>query len=109
MTTTFVETLTADEPEGTGTPPRSAAASAVSSSIMQIPVEVQVVIGSVRLPLSRIAELSAGSVFPMDQKLGAPATILVNGREMAKGELLVMEEGDRLAVRLTEVSATPQA
>lgn len=106
MTSTLADTLSAERQEEVRARPRIAADNAVAGKIMQIPVEVQVVIGSVRLPLSRIAELGQGSLIVMDQKIGAPATILVNGREVAKGELLVMEDdGDRLAIRLTEVAA----
>ena len=78
----------------------------VPDSVLRIPVSVQVVIGSTRLPLSRIAQLSPGSTIALDQKLGAPATILVNGREVAHGELFVLdgEDGsDRLGITITTV------
>lgn len=106
MTSTLAEALSTERQDEKAARTRLVTDSAVAGKIMQIPVEVQVVIGSVRLPLSRIAELGQGSLIVMDQKIGAPATILVNGREVAKGELLVMEDdGDRLAIRLTEVAA----
>jgi flagellar motor switch protein FliN len=76
-------------------------------SIMRIPVAVQVVIGSTKLPLSQISELTPGAVIKLDQKLGAPALILVNGREVAKGELFVLEgDGERLGITITEVAAS---
>jgi flagellar motor switch protein FliN/FliY len=76
-------------------------------AVMRIPVSVQVVIGSAKLPLSQISELSPGAVIKLDQKLGTPATILVNGREVAKGELFVLEgDEEKLGITITEVAAS---
>jgi flagellar motor switch protein FliN len=75
-------------------------------SILKIPVAIQVVIGSARLPLSQVAQLGPGAMITLDQKLGTPATILVNGKEVAKGELFVLDgEGDRLGITITEVTS----
>lgn len=76
-------------------------------AVMRIPVAVQVVIGSTKLPLSQISELSPGAVIKLDQKLGTPAIILVNGREVARGELFVLEgEEEKLGITITEVAAS---
>ncbi len=76
-------------------------------AVMRIPVAVQVVIGSAKLPLSQISELSPGAVIKLDQKLGTPAIILVNGREVARGELFVLDgEEEKLGITITEVSAS---
>lgn len=81
-------------------------APALPESIMQIPVTVQVVLGSARLAIGRVAELRAGSAVTLDQKLGSPVTVLVNGKEVAKGELFVLDgEMDRLGVTITELAA----
>ena len=83
-------------------------ASELPDSILQIPVTVQVVLGSTRLAIGKVAELRAGSAVALDQKLGAPVSILVNGREVAKGELFVLDgEMDRLGVTVTELAPTP--
>lgn len=77
---------------------------AVSAALLQIPVTLQVVLGTARLPLSRLAELKPGSIVNLDQKLGSPATILVNGREVARGNLYVADgEEARLGITITEV------
>ncbi len=79
---------------------------ALPESILQIPVTVQVVLGSARLAIGKVAELRAGSLVTLDQKLGAPVAVLVNGREVAKGELFVLDgELDRLGVTITELVA----
>ena len=73
-------------------------------SVLKIPVAIQVVIGSARVPLSQVAQLGPGAMITLDQKLGTPAVILVNGREVARGELFVFDgDGDRLGITITEV------
>lgn len=81
---------------------------ALPATIQQIPVHVQVVLGSTRLPIGKVAELQAGSTLILDQKLGAPVIILVNGKEVAKGELFVLDgDNDRLGVTITDLGAAP--
>lgn len=76
------------------------------NSILNIPVNVQVVLGSTRMAIGKVADLKAGAVVTLDQKLGAPVAILVNGKEVAKGELFVLDnEGDRLGITITELAA----
>lgn len=85
----------------------------VAESVLRIPVSVQVVIGSTRLPLSRIAQLEPGAVITLDETLGNPVLILVNGREVAHGELFVLDGedgGGRIGVTITDAipaTATP--
>lgn len=115
-----VETTRPDEPQAAQNPssasrisPHGAGGSAnaipqekhsVGSALLQIPVSVQVLLGSVRLPLARVAELSPGAMINLDQKLGEPASILVNGREIAKGNLFVTDgEDERLGITITEL------
>ena len=86
------------------------AAPALPDALLGIQLSVQVVIGSVRLPLSRIAALGPGAVIALDQRLGEPVTLVVNGKDVAKGELFVSDSGEgRLGVRITSITggATP--
>jgi flagellar motor switch protein FliN/FliY len=79
--------------------------------IMRIPVTVQVVLGTVRMPIAEIAKLAAGSMVTLDQALGTPVSLLANGREVARGDIFVLDgEEARLGVRITELvgSAAPQ-
>jgi flagellar motor switch protein FliN len=81
----------------------------MSGNVLKIPVSIQVVIGSARIPLSEVAQLQPGATITLDQKLGAPASILVNGREVARGELVVLDGNEsRLGITITEVvNGTP--
>jgi len=95
----------AEAPESTAPPVK-----ALSSAILRIPVSVQIVIGTARLPLSQVAQLAPGATLTLDEKLGTPARMLVNGREVARGDLFVLEGSDgRLGLTIREVSGTEPA
>jgi flagellar motor switch protein FliN/FliY len=80
------------------------------SAVLRIPVSVQVVIGTARLPLSQVAELKPGATITLDEKIGAAAKLLVNGREVARGEIFVLEgDGERLGLTITEVTDDGQS
>ena len=90
--------------DGPGAGTDAGASSSVADALFSIPVTLQVVIGTARLPISQIAELQPGAVVNLDQKLGTPVTILVNGRDVARGDLFVLEGEDaRLGITIREV------
>lgn len=73
-------------------------------SIMRIPVVVQVVVGSATLPVASLLKLTRGAVIPLDHRVGDPVDIVVNGRTIARGEVVVVEDdGARFGVTLTEI------
>lgn len=72
--------------------------------IMRIPVSVRVVLGSATMPVSSLAKLGRGAVIPLDRRVGEPVDVVVNGRIIARGEVVVMDEGsNRFGLKLTEV------
>ena len=79
--------------------------SSLPEAVLRIPVIVQVVIGSARLSLSQVTKLTPGTTLTLEEKLGTAARILVNGREVARGNLFVVDETDgRLGIATTEVA-----
>ncbi len=73
-------------------------------AIMRIPVKVQVVLGSATMPVAKLMKLGRGAVVPLDHRVGEPVEVVVNGRLIARGEIVVMEEDNaRLGVSLTEI------
>ncbi len=91
-----------------GEPPElSAEASAESrrmDSILRIPVVVQVVVGSATLPVSSLLKLGRGAIVPLDHRIGDPVDVVVNGRVIARGEVVVVEgDSTRFGVSLTEI------
>jgi flagellar motor switch protein FliN len=75
-----------------------------SSAFAAIPVTVQVMLGTATLQLFDLMNLKPGSDLNLDQAIGEPVTVIVNGTKIAKGELYVLEtRGDILGVRITEI------
>ncbi len=73
-------------------------------AIMSIPVVVHVVVGSATLPVASLLKLGRGAIVPLDHRVGEPVDVVVNGRTIARGEVVVVEEdGARFAVSLTEI------
>lgn len=86
-------------------PPEASRAPASNMDmIMRIPVCVRVVLGSATMPVASLAKLGRGAVIPLDRRVGEPVDVVVNGRVIARGEVVVMDEGNsRFGLKLTEV------
>ena len=69
--------------------------------IADIPVRVTVELGRTRKNISDILNMTAGSVIELDKMAGEPVDILVNGKLVAKGEVVVIDEN--FGVRITEI------
>jgi flagellar motor switch protein FliN/FliY len=73
-------------------------------AILRIPVTVQVVLGSATMPVVNLMKLGRGAVVPLDHRVGEPVDVVVNGRIVARGEVVVVEEDNsRFGVSLTEI------
>ncbi len=78
-------------------------------SVMRIPVSVQVVLGSTTMPVANLMKLSHGAIVPLDSRVGEPVDVVVNGRVVARGELVVMDDDNtRFGLSLTEVVGSRQ-
>ncbi|QTE29881.1 flagellar motor switch protein FliN [Pengzhenrongella sicca] len=64
-------------------------------------------IGRTRLPVRQVLELVPGSVLELDRAAGAPADLMVNGRLIARGEVVVVDED--YGIRITEIVSVEQA
>jgi flagellar motor switch protein FliN len=72
--------------------------------IMNIPVDVQIVLGSAEMPVSELMALQKGSTVALNRRIGEPVDVMVNGRRIAKGEITVLEhDPSRFGIRLTEI------
>lgn len=72
--------------------------------IMRIPVTVKVVLGSAMMPVANLTKLGRGAVIPLDRRVGEPVEVVVNGRIIARGEVVVVDEAtSRFGVSLTEI------
>lgn len=73
-------------------------------SILRIQVLIQVVLGSATMPVSNLMKLGRGAIVPLDHRVGEPVDVVVNGRVIARGEVVVVEDDNsRFGVSLTEI------
>jgi flagellar motor switch protein FliN/FliY len=78
--------------------------------ILDIPIDVQIMLGSSRMQVSGLMNLNEGATIALDKKIGEPVEIMVNGRKIARGEITVLENDDtRFGVKLIEVLSTKRA
>ena len=79
-------------------------------AILRIPVTVQVVLGSAKMPVAHLMKLGRGAVVALDQRVGEPVDVIVNGRIVARGEVVVVDEDNsRFGVSLTEIVGSSDA
>jgi flagellar motor switch protein FliN/FliY len=84
--------------------PDMPAGSANTSLIMNIPVDVQIVLGNAEMPVSELMALRKGSTVALNRRIGEPVDVVVNGRKIARGEITVLEsDPSRFGIKLTEI------
>ena len=96
------------EPPTAIEPPKSEPLGGPSNigAILSIPVTVQVVLGSTSLPVSGLMKLARGAIVSLDQRVGDPVDVVVNGTVIARGEIVVVDDASqRFGVSLLEVVA----
>ncbi|GMV38122.1 MAG: hypothetical protein AMXMBFR61_26300 [Fimbriimonadales bacterium] len=69
--------------------------------LLDVPLDVTVELGRVRMLAKEVMELATGSIVELDRAAGEPVDVLVNGRAVARGEVVVIE--DNFGVRVTEI------
>jgi flagellar motor switch protein FliN/FliY len=73
-------------------------------SIYALPVQVDVVIGTARPTVMQLLELEEGSLLPLDRGLDDPVDLVVDGRIIAKGELIETDPSTgAIGVKLTAI------
>lgn len=61
------------------------------SNLMDVPVKVTVEVGRTRLPLGELVKLGPGSLVVLDREAHEAADILVNGKIVARGEVVTID------------------
>lgn len=105
-TVTGVVLFRAVVPEPAAAPPQRAPGAAPSRGVELlhgVAMEVTVELGRTRLAVRDLLALAPGDVLELDRTAGSPADLLVNGRLIARGEVVVVDEN--FALRVTEIVA----
>ena len=69
--------------------------------LLDIPLKVTVELGKTKKSVKEILDLSAGSIIELDKLAGEPVDVLVNGKLIAEGEVVVIDEN--FGVRITDI------
>lgn len=69
--------------------------------LQDFPVEVVVVLGRARMTIRELASLDHDDVVELDRGIGDPVELVVGGRVLARGEMVVVK--DRVALKIIEL------
>ncbi|MER3486718.1 MAG: flagellar motor switch protein FliN, partial [Chloroflexota bacterium] len=69
--------------------------------LLDVSMQVTVELGRAQVTVARLLELTPGSVIELDRLAGEPLDVLVNGKLIARGEVVVVDEN--FGIRITEV------
>lgn len=69
--------------------------------IMDVPLDVSVELGKTRKTIREVLDLTQGSIIQLDKLAGEPVDLLVNGKLIAKGEVVVIDEN--YGIRITTI------
>jgi len=75
--------------------------------LTDVTVELTVEVGRTRMSLGETMSLGQGSVVTLDRLADKPVDLLVNGRPIARGEVVVIDE--QFGLRITEVNGAEHA
>jgi flagellar motor switch protein FliN/FliY len=97
-----VDTTAADRPAApSSTPDRPAAPRTGLDLLHDVEMEVTAELGRTRMSVRELLALTPGTVVELDRAAGGPADLLVNGRLIARGEVVVIDEN--FGIRVTEI------
>jgi len=68
---------------------------------MSVPLQITVELGKARRKIKDIVEFSPGNIIELDRQAGDQVDIMANGRLIAKGDVVVVD--DNYSVRITEI------
>ena len=69
--------------------------------ILDIPLDVSVELGKVKMPVSELLQLGQGSIIELVKSVGEPLDIYVNNKLIAKGEVVILDE--KFGVRVADI------
>jgi flagellar motor switch protein FliN len=75
--------------------------------LRHVELEVSVELGRRRLPLADVLRLGAGSVVELEKLVGEPLLVYANGRLIAEGEAVVVDE--QFGVRILRLAGAAEA
>jgi flagellar motor switch protein FliN/FliY len=74
--------------------------------VIDVPVELAVEIGRTTMTIGETLSLAPGSIVSLNRLAGEPVDLLVNGKVIAQGEVVVIDE--EFGMRITDIVSTAQ-
>lgn len=71
------------------------------SRILDIPIEITAVLGRTKMPLNEILELGKGSLIELDTLDNQEVEILVNGKKIAYGQVVIAQQN--FGIKITSI------
>jgi flagellar motor switch protein FliN len=69
--------------------------------ILDIPLNVTVELGKVKMPVNELLQLGQGSIIELSKQVGEPLDIYVNNKLVAKGEVVILDE--KFGIRVSDI------
>lgn len=69
--------------------------------LLDVPVNLTVQLGGCRMQMGDVLRLAAGSIVQLDKSADSPVELFVNGKCVARGEVVIVE--DQFGIKVTEV------
>jgi flagellar motor switch protein FliN/FliY len=74
--------------------------------VFDVPMTVEAVLGTTELTVREVLEVGPGSVIELDRAYGEPVDLYLNGRLVARGDVVII--GDNFGVKITEILVSGQ-
>jgi len=69
--------------------------------LLDVPLQLTAELGRCSMTIKNVLELAPGSVIELNKLAGEPAELMVNGKLIAKGEIVIVDEN--FGIRITEI------
>ncbi|MHB1612512.1 MAG: flagellar motor switch protein FliN [Sulfobacillus sp.] len=74
--------------------------------LFDVPMTVEAILGSTEISIKDVLEIGPGSVVELDKAYGEPVDIFLNGRLVARGDVVIV--GEQFGVKVTEILVSPE-
>lgn len=82
--------------------PKASAKSKTYNLLLDVELELSAILGETDISLKKVLDITKGSIIDLDNKTTEPIKLLANGTEVARGEVVIIE--DNFGLRITDIT-----
>ena len=82
--------------------PKRAQQSKTYNLLLDVELELSAILGETDISLQKVLDITKGSIIELDNKTMQPIKLLANGKEVARGEVVIIE--DNFGLRITDIN-----